>query len=162
MTAMLRWSQSPWRPFISLGSPTAEDYRDEVLQRGSGDAGLLGETARLNKLEGLGHNWDGRGSDPPSPDAIVVAREWLPAIYRATARTAWGWVAPHITPSDSGEVVFEWWKGGRKITLYFGEDTVVYIKVWGPNIDSQMDSGELKSSEGFHKLWNWLGAREHA
>jgi hypothetical protein len=159
MNETLAWSDSMWRPFIDPGSPTAFSYRPSFLQRGSGSAALLAENAQLNRFEALEANWDGRGSLPPCDAAILAAREWLPALYRATTRTAWPWVAPHITPSDAGEVVFEWWKGQRKITLYFGESNVEFIKVWGPNIATQMDSGELHKSEAFRGLWNWLSTR---
>lgn len=159
MSEALAWSDSTWRPFIDPGSVTAGSYRPSFLQRGSGSAALLAETAHLNRLEALEANWDSRGSPPPSDVAILAAREWLPALYRAATRTAWPWTAPHITPSDAGEVVFEWWKGQRKITLYFGDSVVEFIKVWGPNIGTQMDSGELLTSEAFGGLWNWLGAR---
>ncbi len=159
MSETLAWSDSMWRSFINPGSVTAASYRTSFLQRGSGSAALLAETAHLNRLEELEANWDGRGSPPPSDVAISAAREWLPALYGATTRTAWPWTAPHITPSDAGEVVFEWWRGQRKITLYFGEGVVEFIKVWGPNIGTQMDSGELTTSQAFGSLWIWLGAR---
>lgn len=159
MSEVLAWSDSTWRPFIDPGSMTAVSYRSSFLRLGSGSAALLAESAHLNRLEALEENWDGRGSPPPSETAILAAREWLPALYRAATRTAWSWTAPHITPSDAGEVVFEWWKGQRKITLYFGDDVIEFIKVWGPNIESQMDSGELRRSEAFGVLWNWLCAR---
>lgn len=160
MSDALAWSDSTWRPYLGTGSVTAESYRSSFLRLGSGSAALLTETEHLNRLEALQDNWDGRESPPPSRAAILAAREWLPALYRATTRTAWSWTAPHVTPSDAGEVVFEWWKGDRKVTVYFGDGVVEFIKVWGPNVGTEMDSGELSTSEAFGTLWNWLGARE--
>jgi hypothetical protein len=149
-----------WRHYLKVGSSASRDYGDPFLRRGSGEAGLVEENARLSRLRS-------RSSAGASPseliadsDAIDLATQWLPSLYRAATKTGWPWVSPHITPSDNGEIVFEWWKGDRKVTIYFSPEGVEFIKVWGPRIDVDMESGALESSLAFQSIWSWLGAAE--
>jgi hypothetical protein len=66
------------------------------------------------------------------------------------------WSSPHITLSESGEVVFEWWHDSKKVTLYFGHATPEYIKVWGTDIDTEMESGTLSDGWNVTAIWLWL------
>lgn len=155
MTA-IPWPGIAWGTYFNPGSTSANPYQESFLRQGSGDASLAEESARLNQLEGGATNRDEREGDAPYQKAVEEARAWVEGLYRAVTRTSRPWSSPHITASDSGEVVFEWWRGDRKITLYFGGRDVEYIKVWGPNIDNEMESGELKKADSFRELWYWL------
>jgi hypothetical protein len=158
MTTPASWSGNGI-PHPLLGSGSAlEDYdvshyhfehdRDRVL--------FFRETQRLDTLRGFKEDWDGRGSARPNPDAINLARRWLRVLYVARESSFKAWISPHVSASEAGEVVFEWWRGPRKLTLYFGPDDIEYIKVWGPNIDDEMESASLESARDFSALWIWL------
>ncbi|WP_315757958.1 hypothetical protein [Bradyrhizobium sp. SZCCHNRI2007] len=90
----------------------------------------------------------------PSQDAISAFSKWLPRLFDRALKIG-RWAIPHITCSDQGEIVCEWWEGQRKLTIYFGEASE-YIKVWGTNIDSEMESGELQNDWNITAVWIWL------
>jgi hypothetical protein len=63
---------------------------------------------------------------------------------------------PFVTASPQGEVVLEWWNAWRKITVYVGESSRDYVQVWGPDIDKQMNDGELQGGMQLTDLLKWL------
>ena len=50
----------------------------------------------------------------------------------------------------------EWWEDQKKLTIYVHPETVEYIKVWGPDIFSDMEDGEVEGAEDYRALWRWL------
>jgi hypothetical protein len=74
------------------------------------------------------------------------------------ALSGWAWQSPHVSVDADGEMLFEWWRKDRKLSLYFGADAPEYIKVWGTHLDEEMASGSLLSSADFRALWDWLHA----
>jgi hypothetical protein len=89
-----------------------------------------------------------------APMAVDLAAEWLPNILDLCMKLG-GWSRPHMSSTADGEVVLEWWKGTRKLTVYFSDTGAEYIKVWGPDMDSEMTSGEL-NHWSFISAWSWL------
>ncbi len=43
-----------------------------------------------------------------------------------------------------GEVVFEWWHGNKKLTVYIGDDSAEYVQVWGTDRHSEMSDGDAE------------------
>jgi hypothetical protein len=114
----------------------------------------------IGKLSHLEEDWDGCGSSKPSPTAIQRAITLVERFYKSIAFAAGiphQWVVPHISASEEGEVVMEWWSNNHKLTVYVGEAVPQYLKVWGPNIATQMADGEIEGSQ-FLGLWLWLNA----
>lgn len=110
---------------------------------------------KLKRLRELQENWDGAGSLAPIPAAVANASARLPELYRASAAVG-AWREPHVSASDEGEVTFEWWCGPRKITTYFGAERVELIRVWGENIDTEMELSQLFTMSDFGIAWMWL------
>ena len=118
---------------------------------------LRAEKLRLERLAALGENWDARGSAAPSQIAIQkVSRDLLRQLYQAVSTEANGWTTPHITASEAGEIVLEWWHRERKITLYISDTRIEYIKVGGLDIDNEMEAGSIFSEQDFLSVWTWL------
>lgn len=111
---------------------------------------------RLNDLRSWPENWDGFGSLRPSEASVDHALVLLPELYKEATSTGLKWVAPHVGASESGEIVLEWWGGRSKLTIYVGPESIQYIRVWGPNIENEMDDGELGGQTRFASLWQWL------
>ena len=112
----------------------------------------------LKALVGLPVNWDGFGSDAPSAEAIGNAFQLIVEMYRqATTCSRATWMNPHVSASESGEVVFEWWKRDRKLTVYVSPERAEFVRVGGPNIDLDMMDGALVGAQ-FVGLWLWLNA----
>lgn len=148
-------------PYVTSAFTSAvkgQETLAEYVKRGSGSSLLSPEEQRLDVLENLKADWDSRGSPPPAGGSVSAARKWLRPLCVAAALSGSPWRAPHMSVSEAGEVTFEWWHQSRKITLYFGGGAPEYVKVWGPHIFDQMESGEILSSESFGRMWAWLNA----
>jgi len=92
----------------------------------------------MNKLANLMQS----ASRVPTQRAVELASEWLYLTFDRASKLG-GWRRPHISSTEAGEVVFEWWHNERNLTLYFSDDGPEYIEVWGTNMDDEMVSGPL-------------------
>lgn len=117
----------------------------------------LSAIARLSRLE---DNWDGCGSIKPTSAAVQHAMTLVERFYKSVAFAGTSphqWVSPHISASEDGEIVMEWWHNSHKLTVYVGEAAPQYLKVWGPNMATQMADGVVEGNQ-FQGLWLWLNA----
>lgn len=162
-----------WRTLGSAKSqPLARDW-EQVTRHLSGtvfgDEGLtilrLHELAHLIPSYALDVDIDGEtreGVDPLGSASAEDPRE-VTAELRLRAESWLGELGlsqeqPHRSESPWGDVVFEWWYGDKKLTIYFGHEHIEYVKVWGDNIDEEMDDGTIADHSGFDELWRWLRA----
>jgi hypothetical protein len=109
---------------------------------------------QLNRIATLPTNWDGRRSARPERATVEHARQFLDETFRQTVNTV-GWLNPFLSVSEDGEIVFEWWNGIRKLTVYVGQNQCTYVKSWGPHLLNDMDDGELPDN-WTSSLWTWL------
>jgi len=77
------------------------------------------------------------------------AKEWLAQLRKTVD------IDPLVNVNGS-ETIFEWWRGSRKVTVYFTEKSIEFIKVWGPDIDSGMEEGMIETHEQAKELLEWL------
>ncbi|MGJ5632933.1 hypothetical protein [Nostoc sp. CALU 1950] len=82
--------------------------------------------------------------------------EWLDILRTVVAANQMWWGEPLVNLSFDSEIVFEWWHGTQKLTVYILGNTAEYIKVWGPDIDNQMEDGTSSSPAELTDLWKWL------
>jgi hypothetical protein len=111
---------------------------------------------KVNALRTWGDNWDGHGSQRPSIDGINAVMAALPKLFEITVNSEIGWCDPQVSASERGDIVLEWWSGPHKLTLYFGATCIDYVQVWGPNIETEMCDGTLRTRNEFEVLWRWL------
>lgn len=100
--------------------------------------------------------WNGYDADPPLPAAVDYAETWVKALYNDVITMGAEWATPNVTAGAFGEVVLEWWSGSRKLTVYLEDGAAEYVKVWGPNITSEMSEGNAKPARARRTLWRWL------
>lgn len=86
----------------------------------------------------------------------IWAQKWLEQLRTIATENQLWWHEPLVNISVDAEVVFEWWCEHKKLTVYILEDTAEYIKVWGPDIDNEMQDGLAKSSAELTSLWKWM------
>lgn len=98
--------------------------------------------------------WDGYGAPRPRRVSINKAREWARELYRDVSHVLW--IKPLITADEEGDIVFEWWRGSKKLTVYVSSDTVEYVKVERRGADTEMTDGDIETPLERRKLWNWL------
>lgn len=87
----------------------------------------------------------------PTHSAIALAADWV----RDLERVASGWTPPHVSFSPDGDIVFEWWRDPKKLTIYVSDRGVEFVKSWGRAI-SEMDDGTVGSAEEALSAWKWL------
>lgn len=113
---------------------------------------------RLAELAWLQAGWNGYDAVPPSKAAIRRATAWIEAFRQRVLQSHGSWWTPNVTASAEGEVVFEWWAGPRKLTVYVDSEVTTYVKSWGPRIDTEMEDGCLSNDEEERRVWQWLVA----
>lgn len=144
MTAVRLSAPSYAQTFGSGGVSSAANEIDRVV---IDERSLQGETNKIRMLS----------SDTGAPTDVAVdsAQRILRSLFGRAVKLG-SWTSPHITMSENNEIVFEWWHGNKKITLYFGDGEPEYIKVWGTDIDDEMDSGPVVEGWNLTSLWLWL------
>jgi len=55
-----------------------------------------------------------------------------------------------------GDVVFEWWHGKKKLTVYIEDESAEYVQVWETDIHSEMSNGDAEPIGTRRSLWLWL------
>jgi len=68
------------------------------------------------------------------------------------------WSTPLINVSDDLDIVLEWWNKNKNLAFYINQSSIDYIKVWGADIDNEMEDGLIKSVHdgSIAKLWQWI------
>jgi hypothetical protein len=86
------------------------------------------------------------------------ALNWIIELRKIVGLRKYWWSEPFVNVSDS-ELVFEWWHDGKKITVYFSEEGTEFIKVWGADIDNEMEEGVAETNDQIESLWKWLASQ---
>jgi len=123
------------------------------LSRAAKDPRLAASHLLIDQISALPENWDGHGSTTPNQFAVERARQLVEDAFLDTATT--GWQSPYISASEDGDIVFEWWNGALKLTIYVGPERSTYLKSWGPHVVNDMEDGELAQNWD-PGLWLWL------
>ncbi len=120
-------------------------------------------TLELEKVEAIirslltwQDNWNGYGAPAPDIQAVEYAVSWISVLYTDMSELGLPWLEPNVTASADGEVVFEWWRGGKKLTVYVGHGSAEYVQVWGADVDQEMAEGNADGSATRRGVWRWL------
>ncbi len=116
---------------------------------------LLATMREIIGLLAWPEEWDGYQM-APSHSAVAHAIAWIRDLHKDTETLDKEWIDPFVVADARGNVVFEWWKGRKKLTIYVSPTTSEYVKVWGPDIFSEMEDGGAETSEERRALWRWL------
>ncbi|MFN6528557.1 hypothetical protein [Nostoc sp. ChiSLP03a] len=82
--------------------------------------------------------------------------EWLDKLRSVVAANQMWWNEPLVNLSLDSEIVLEWWHETKKLTVSILGNTAEYIKVWGTDIDNEMEDGTSSSLAELTDLWKWL------
>jgi hypothetical protein len=88
-------------------------------------------------------------------NTILNAINWIIELRKIVGLRKYWWSEPLVHISGS-EIVFEWWHDAKKVTVYFSETNAEFIKVWGADIDNEMEEGIAESNDQIEVLWKWL------
>lgn len=143
------------RPTSSvLGFAPAPKATSDKLSSATREPKLFALHIQIDQLAALSNNWDGHGSVRADSLSVANAHQFLEEAYQQSGATA-GWQKPYICASEDGEIVFEWWNGNRKLTIYVEPQQTTYIRSRGPHVLDDMEDGVLPE-DGISSLWAWL------
>ena len=111
---------------------------------------------QVRNLLSLGENWNSYQALAPDPNAVAHAEIWIVSLFQTVMDMGLFWIKPSVTASSEGEVVFEWWYGKRKLTIYVGVQSIDYVQVWGTDINAKITDGDIESISDCRSLWVWL------
>jgi hypothetical protein len=100
--------------------------------------------------------WNGYNAHALQRDAVQYAGYWILMFYLEMIALGMDWIRPNVTASGDGEVVFEWRRGVKKLTIYIGNQSAEYVEDWGPDMNAEMEDGYANSSNTRRSLWQWL------
>lgn len=93
---------------------------------------------------------------PAHPLAADNAAQWFEELHNDIATLGLIWREPMVSSEPEGNIVFEWWRNSRKLTIYVAPDEIEYIKVWGPSMIHEMEDGFVTAPRERQELWRWL------
>ena len=140
---------------LSYSSPQFPVDDASIVERIVKDA--LKETlTKLRNLLTWSAGWNGYDSLAPNSDAVLHAENWIVRLFLEVADVGLTWIQPNVIADANGDVVFEWWHGKKKLTVYIEDESAEYVQVWGTNIHSEMLNGDAEPISTCRSLWLWL------
>lgn len=109
---------------------------------------------QIKALSKLSENWNGNNVLKPNIRSIKSAERKIIDFFLEVDHSEW--LHPNVTADENGDAVLEWWNNTKKLTMYFDNEHPYYLMVCGPDINSQMEDGEIRDSKDFIQIWNWL------
>lgn len=102
-------------------------------------------------------DWNGEEhvAEKPSEKAIGRAKRVVSELSGAVISKSKPLDTPVISYDYDGYINMVWRNRKHELYLEVNEDEIEYVKVWGANIDSEMDSG-VPSRDNYLMLWEWL------
>ncbi len=108
----------------------------------------------LERLKTWEDGWNSYDALKPQDAAIANAWLWIVSLFQVVDDLRW--IKPNVTGGPDGGVVFEWWYGKRKLTVYIEEQGIEYVQVWGTDVNAKITSGDISSMKEARDLWMWL------
>ena len=113
-------------------------------------------SAQLDAVVRWREDWDGEvHEEKPSEEAIDRATRLADELLGTVTLADRPCHTPVVTYDYDGYITLVWRNGKHELYLDITEDEIEYTKVWGSNIDSEMDSG-VPSRDNYLTLWEWL------
>lgn len=100
-------------------------------------------------------NWDGYDSKKPTEQILTHARAVIDAFVNTIISNGHVLLTPFISTDEAGHITVQWNKKPRELHLHITQQETQYLKVWGPNINTEMEEGILNSDK-YTMLWEWL------
>ena len=110
---------------------------------------------QLNIISQREDNWDGCESKKPTESAIDHAKHTMEELLYSIVWAGNVWLTPRISTDEDGNITAQWYKEERQLHIQIASNSVEYIQVWGPNIDTQMHVDFL-NQDNYLTVWEWL------
>lgn len=126
-----------------------------VVEKGTQEA-LKDTVTKIQQLLTLDAGWNSYDALAPDPKAALHAEIWIKKLFLEVADLGRPWIKPNVIADANGGVVFEWWYGKKKLTVYIEDESAEYVQVWGTDIRSEMSNGDAEPVSTCRALWLWL------
>lgn len=103
-------------------------------------------------LERLRESGFHRGNDI----AFVYAKTWITNLFLEAQAASLPILRPNVLVNAEDEIVFEWVRGSKRVSVYVTEDAAEYVRSWGANMYNEMDDGSANLEEVRSDLWQFL------
>ena len=100
-------------------------------------------------------NWDEYESKKPNKLSLNGAKHFMEEFLDTVVSEGHSWLTPLISSDEDGYITVEWYGEARQLHLQIEANAVVYIQVWGPNIDTEMNVDVLHRKD-YLTIWKWL------
>lgn len=87
---------------------------------------------------------------------LKKANQLINKIYRMAKNIGFWWDEPLVNVTEDQEIVLEWWNNTKKITIYISDETIDYIKVWGSDMDNEMEDDSIDLDDDLTPFWSWI------
>jgi len=88
---------------------------------------------------------------------LYKAEELIKKLRSISKKNKLWWHQPLLNISIDHEIVFEWWYKRRSLIIYVCPNTIDFIKVWGADMDNEMEDGSIYLKDNsLSFLWQWL------
>ena len=101
------------------------------------------------------NNWDGYESKKPNELSFNYAKHLMEEFLHTAVTEGHSWITPLISSDEDGNISVEWYGEERQLHFQIEAKTVVYIQVWGPNIETEMHVDTLHRKD-YLRIWKWL------
>ena len=102
------------------------------------------------------HSNEGEDKTLIESDIVIVLAEGLINLIAYNPILSNSLSDPFITAESENEICMEWWNKDRKLTIFIEEDSLSYLKSWGPDINTEMQD-DLLTSNSLFDCAIWLG-----
>ena len=150
----------PFLPQVPTPPPSATTYSVLIQQSARSPLHKNFRTPIVKTLEDLENlltwpeGWNGYDVAAPNLDAVRQARLWIQYLYDDIIHTSLRWKTPHVTASEDGDVLFEWWNDEKGLSVYItAQGKAEYIMDWGPNIVTEMEDGNASITHMRNSVW---------
>ena len=96
----------------------------------------------------------------PKVSLAEKAEQFIASLRQLLAQKGLKWHAPTVSQNEEeNSIEISWWRADKSLIITVEPDSPTsFLKVWGPNIHSEMDGGENPSDNQLIELWQWLYA----
>ena len=91
-------------------------------------------------------------------DRKLPAEKLINILHSVALKHNWWWHTPLFNINSDNEIVLEWWNQEKKLTIYVAEGVIDYIKVWGADMDNEMEDGSIDLEDDLTELWQWIAS----
>lgn len=117
---------------------------------------LSATIAELQDLLTWPDGWNSYDALAPNSDAVAHAITWITAFYHHITSIQQQWIAPNVTASADGAVVFGWRHAQRSLEICIDEQDIYYLQAWGRSVNAKLIDGSIHAIDDMQQLWQWL------